>query len=159
MDPLCEALLARCARMARMARVAPAARDVAEVKPNPVEFEAAAARHGLTRGPEDQGPDRRTRQAGKNLLAIYQLQEIAAAFARKEIPVIALKGAAALLTLYDEGAVRVMVDLGGERCGDALRLLGRADPGAPPERGAAVARCSGPRAPGSSRAARALGER
>ncbi|MGC8833941.1 MAG: nucleotidyltransferase domain-containing protein [Armatimonadota bacterium] len=50
-------------------------------------------------------------QAARNAVALHQLEEIAKAFAEYGVPVIALKGAAAILWLYDDIACRVITDL------------------------------------------------
>ncbi|MGQ9697824.1 MAG: nucleotidyltransferase domain-containing protein [Armatimonadota bacterium] len=49
--------------------------------------------------------------AARNAVAIHQLEELARAFSEAGIPVIALKGAAAVLWLYDDIACRVITDL------------------------------------------------
>lgn len=50
-------------------------------------------------------------QAARNAVALHQLEEIAKAFAEHGVPVIALKGAAAILWLYDDIGCRVITDL------------------------------------------------
>jgi hypothetical protein len=64
--------------------------------------------------PEDRVSELRMRrlgQAARNALAVHQLEEIARAFGERGIPVIALKGAAAILWLYDDIACRTITDL------------------------------------------------
>src|SRR5205085_7418788 len=86
-------------------------------------FQALAARHGLLVPPDtasDPAPPpellaawRREyrQQTARSLLALGQLRELAEAFSRREVPVIALKGAAALGRLYEDPAFRPMQDL------------------------------------------------
>ena len=64
--------------------------------------------------PEDRVSELRMRrlgQAARNAIAVHQLEEIARAFGERGIPVIALKGAAAILWLYDDIACRTITDL------------------------------------------------
>lgn len=50
-------------------------------------------------------------QLARNVNALHQLEELANAFSKEGIPVIALKGAAAILWLYDDIACRQISDL------------------------------------------------